>query len=41
MEAPGVNDSNLKIFTRDTPFNFVVKQALEQLDDPGTLAKVT
>jgi hypothetical protein len=41
VEAPSINDSDLEIFTRDMPFNFTIKQALERLDDPGVLAKVT
>ncbi len=40
VEAPSINNSDLKIFTKDTPFNFVVKQALKQLDNLGVLAEV-
>ena len=29
VEAPGVSDNNLKIFTKDVPFNFATEQALE------------
>ena len=40
VEVPGVDDNNLNIFTHDILFNFAVKQAMDQLDDPGALAKV-
>ena len=40
MEAPGVDDNDLDIFTHDVPFNFAVEQAMDQLDDPEALAKV-
>jgi hypothetical protein len=40
VKALGVSDDDLDIFTKDVPFNFTVEQALEQLDDPGALAKV-
>ncbi len=40
VEAPGVEDNDLDIFTRDIPFNFAVEQALEKLDDPSALAEV-
>ncbi len=29
VEALGVSDDNLEIFTKDVPFNFAAKQALE------------
>jgi len=40
VEAPGVEDNDLDIFTKDIPFNFTVEQALEKLDDPSMLAEV-
>jgi len=40
VEVPGVDDNNLNIFTHDILFNFAVKQAMDQLDDPGALAEV-
>ncbi len=40
MEVPGVNDNDLDIFTHDVLFNFAVEQAMDQLNDPGVLAKV-
>ena len=40
MEAPGVANDDLEIFMCDMPFNFVVKQALDWLNDPGVLAEV-
>jgi hypothetical protein len=40
VEALGIEDTNLSIFTRDALFNFIVEQALEKLSDPGTLAEV-
>ncbi len=35
-----VNDKDLDVFIRDLPYNFTIKQALEQLEDPRVLAKV-
>jgi len=40
VEALNVSDHDLNIFTQDIPFNFVAKQALERLDNPGALAEV-
>jgi len=40
VAAPTVEDNDLEIFTQDIPFNFVVEQALDKLEDPGVLAKV-
>ena len=40
VAAPTVKDNNLKIFTQDVPFNFMVEQALDKLEDPGVLAEV-
>jgi hypothetical protein len=40
VEAPRVNNNNLDIFTHNVPFNFAVKQAIDQLDNLEALAKV-
>ena len=40
VEALGVSDDDLDIFTKDIPFNFAVKQVLKQLDDSRVLAEV-
>ena len=40
LEGSTVNNKDLNIFIRDSPFNFAVEQALEQLGDPGVLADV-
>ena len=40
VEALGVEDNDLDIFTRDILFNFTVEQALEKLDDLSALAEV-
>jgi len=41
LNITNIDDKNLDIFIRDSPFNFTLKQALEKLEDPSTLAKVT
>lgn len=40
VDAPGVDDRDLTIFSQDLPFNFAAEQALERLEDPGVLAEV-
>lgn len=40
-EGSEVNEQDLKIFVKDVPFNFAVKQVLEKLGDPSMLAKVS
>jgi len=40
IEGSYVDNNDLDIFTRDTPFNFAVEQALERLEDLGMLAEV-
>ena len=41
VEASGISDHDLNIFTQDVPFNFAAEQVLETLDDLGALAKVS
>jgi hypothetical protein len=40
VHVPGINNSNLKIFVKDLPFNFALEQALDSLEDPRALAEV-
>ena len=40
LNIADIDDKDLDIFIRDSPFNFTLKQALEKLEDPGTLAEV-
>jgi hypothetical protein len=35
-----VKDNDLEIFTQDVPFNFMMEQALDRMEDLGGLAKV-
>lgn len=41
VEASGVDDTDLDMFIWDSPFNFLLEQALVSLEDPNALAKVT
>lgn len=36
-----VDDTDLEIFVKDTPFNYAIEQALDHLSDPGVLAEVS
>ena len=40
LNIADIDDKDLDIFIRDSPFNCMLKQALEKLEDSGTLAKV-
>jgi len=40
LNVTNINDKDLNIFIRDSPFNFTLEQALEKLEDPSTLAEV-
>jgi hypothetical protein len=42
LEEPTTNEGQaLDLLIWDVPFNFTLEQALESLEDPGVLAKVT
>jgi hypothetical protein len=41
LDITGVNNKDLNIFIRDFLFNFMLKQALEWLEDLSMLAEVT
>ncbi len=41
VDVSGINDKDLDLFTRDSPFNLSLKQALECLENPSALAEVT
>jgi len=40
LDVTDIDNKDLDIFIRGSPFNFMLEQALEKLEDPGTLAKV-